>query len=130
MNAQLEYLAIYPIGNSDPLDMPVADIDKAAPFYEQNMRFTIAKKSGASPRSVTLVRDRVTLRLAENGRDPHQASCYMEVSDVDSAYADLKARCPDISEVRPMDHGGNSYRAFFVRDPDGLCYCIGQKQPL
>src|SRR5579883_593671 len=128
MSIKLEYIAIFPIGSSNPLDMPVPDIDRAIPYYEEVLRFSVTEKSDTAPREVTFVRDNVTLRLAENGSDPEQASCYIEVSDVDAAYADLKARCPDIGEVRPMDHGGNAYRVFFVRDPDGLCYCIGTKQ--
>ncbi|HEX5322264.1 MAG TPA: VOC family protein [Capsulimonadaceae bacterium] len=130
MSAKWEYLGIYPIGNSNPQDMPVADIDKAIPFYEQAMRLSVSSRNGTAPRSVTFVRDQITLRLAENGRDPEQESCYMEVSDVDAAYADLKERCADISPISHQNHAGNSYRVFFVKDTDGLCYCIGQKQSI
>ena len=128
MSTKLEYLGIYPIGNSNPLDMPVPDIDKAIPYYEQSLHFKLTDRADGPPRSATLVRDKVTLRLAENGRDPEQESCYMEVSDVDAAYADLKERCSDISAVSHRNHDGKSYRVFFVKDTDGLCYCIGTKQ--
>jgi predicted enzyme related to lactoylglutathione lyase len=128
MSAEYRYLGIYPIGNVDPMDMPVADIDKAIPYYEKALRFSIKQRSDTAPRSVTLLRDNVTLRLVENGRDPEQESCYIEVSDVDAAHADLKERCTDINEISHRNHGGNAYRVFFVKDSDGLCYCIGQKQ--
>jgi catechol 2,3-dioxygenase-like lactoylglutathione lyase family enzyme len=110
------------------MDMPVPNVGKAIPFYEKSLRFKVANRNKSAPKSATLIRDKVTLRLVENGRDPNLESCYIEVSDVGAAYAELKPLCPNIAEIRPMDHDGHAHRVFFVRDPDGLCYCIGQRQ--
>lgn len=35
----------------------------------------------------------------------------------------------DDAGYRVDRHGDRAYRVFFVIAPDGLCYCIGQRQP-
>lgn len=126
MQQSTTYKAIFPIGDTNPNDMPVRDLEQALPFYEAAMGFTVSSRGG-SPRSAVLTRDQVELRLAENGGEPEQASCYMSVSDVDAAFQELWERGANPSQIRTDEHGGKTYRVFFVRAPDGLCYCLGQQ---
>jgi predicted enzyme related to lactoylglutathione lyase len=126
MQQSISYKAIFPIGDSDPNDMPVRDLEQALPFYEAAMGFTVRSR-GDSPRSAVIARDQVEMRLAENGGEPEQASCYMSVSDVDAAFQELWERGAKPSQIRVDEHGGKKYRVFFVRAPDGLCYCLGQQ---
>ncbi len=122
------YKSIYPIGESDPGNLPVADALQAAAYYQEHLGFALVEQTDAPVRAVTLRRDGVTLTLAENGGDPTQASCYIETGDVNAARAELDGKGLDISPLHDDTHGGNVQRVFFVRAPDGLCYCLGQKQ--
>jgi hypothetical protein len=120
------YQAIYPIGATNPMDMPVADASQAVRWYVEKMGF-IVDDSHQSPTSVTISRDRVRMRLVENGRDPEQASCYIAVDNVDRARDELAATGVNVSEIRPDEYGGIKRRVFFAKDDDGLCYCLGTK---
>ena len=122
------YKSVYPIGDSDPGNLPVANVTQAAAYYQDNLGFALIAQVETPVRAITLRRDGVTLTLAENGGDPTQASCYIETSDIDAARAELDGKGLDISPLRDDTHGDNAYRVFFVRAPDGLCYCLGQKQ--
>ena len=122
------YKGVYPIGDSDPCNLPVADAAQAATYYQEYLGFTLASQSYTPLNSVTLKRDNIELVLVENGGDPTQASCYIETSDVEAARAELEGKGIDLSPLRLDTYGANTYRVFFVRAPDGLCYCLGQKQ--
>lgn len=122
------FKSVHPIGDTDPRALPVQDVAAAATFYTTHLGFAVTGETETPVRSRTLRRDDVELVLAENGGDPEQASVYIETSDVDAARAELEPQGLDISPLRTDIHGGNTYRVFFVRAPDSLCYCIGQKQ--
>jgi len=68
--------------------------------------------------------------LAENGGDPSQEGCFFEVDDVEAAFSELRLNGLDREDpgYRTDQHGETSYRVFFVVAPDGLCYCLGQRQ--
>ena len=122
METMPQFLSVSPIGDTDPLDLPVADVRRAIGFYQEKMGFRVTElDEGAA----TLTRDAVTLRLAQNGKDPEQASCYLGVSDIDAVQREYHAQ-GITGEVSEMAHGGTTYRVIWVRDPDGLCYCLGQ----
>ncbi len=116
------FLSVTPIGDTDPLDLPVADAARAAEFYRDRLGFQTLE---LEPAAATVARDDVTLRLAQNGGDPEQASCYLGVSDIDAVQREYYGQgvAGDIAE---MEHDGTRYRVIWVRDPDGICYCVGQ----
>ncbi len=116
------FLSVAPIGDTDPLDLPVADAARAAEFYRVRMGFQVLEME---PTAATVTRDAVTLRLAQNGGDPEQASCYLGVSDIDAVQREYHAQ-GITGEVAEMEFDGATYRVIWVRDPDGLCYCLGQ----
>ena len=128
MNQLPTYNSVHPIGDTDPLNLPVPDAERAVPYYEEQLGFTVGGREETPVRRLTLRRDGITISLVENGGDPEQASCYLAVSDVDAARAELAERGAAPGEIRVDNYGGSSYRVFFVRDPVGLCYCIGQKE--
>lgn len=127
MVSVVEFQAVAPIGDSDPRSLPVRDLEAALPFYQEALGFTVLARADQPHRSATLCRDAVTLALAENGGEPEQASVYIAVSSVDGAHAEFEERHLDISPVRDDRYGGQAYRVFFLRAPDGLCYCLGQQ---
>jgi catechol 2,3-dioxygenase-like lactoylglutathione lyase family enzyme len=113
----------------DALNLPVASVEQAVPFYETIMGFRVVSRSDTPYKLAMLARDQVQIGLAENGGDPTQEGCFFEVDDVEAVFAELQSN--GLAKVDPdyrIDkHGETSYRVFFVIAPDGLCYCLGQR---
>src|SRR5947207_12412117 len=112
----------------DALNLPVADVDAAIPFYEQTFDFRLVSKSEESYKRAILARDEVQIGLAENGGDPSQEGCFFEVDDVEAAFREIKGTPPTESSFRVDPFDGVPYRVFFQVAPDGLCYMFGQRQ--
>ena len=112
----------------DAMNLPVADVEAAIPFYEQSFNFRVVSKQDSPVRSAVLARDQIQIGLVENGGDPSQEGCYFEVDDVEAAYEEIKGNKPGNSDLETQTHGSKTSRVFFVVAPDGLCYMIGQPQ--
>ncbi len=121
------YGSVSPIGDTDPTDMPVADVETAIAWYESKMGFRLVSHIDGPAPSAVLERDGIQLGFAVNGGDPEQASCYISVSDIKAAMEDLQSRGVRVGNHRIDEHGGEKHEVFFVRDDDGICYCIGQR---
>ena len=113
----------------DALNLPVADVDAAVPFYERTFGFRLVSKSDAPHKRAILARDEIQIGLAENGGDPSQEGCFFEVDDVESALAEIKLTKLNVSEPDMQSINGQTFKAFFVVAPDGLCFMIAQPQP-
>ncbi len=114
----------------DKMNLPVEVLETSIPFYEKIMDFKIGLKKNEPVKSVVLVRDEIEIGLSENGGDPSQDGCFFEVDNVDSALSELKQNGlkKEISDFSIEKHGETSWKVFYVVAPDGLCYCIGQRQ--
>lgn len=114
----------------DEMNLPVENVDEAIPFYETVMGFRVASRSDAPHKSVILTRDAIKIGLAENGGDPTQDGCFFEVDNAEAAFAELKSNGLTKEEAGfTIDqHGDTSFKVFFVLAPDGLCYCLGERQ--
>ena len=112
----------------DAMNLPVADVEAAIPFYEQTFGFRVVSRQDAPVKSATLARNQIQIGLAENGGDPSQEGCYFEVDDIEAAYEEIKGTEPGDSDLETQTHGSTTSRVFFVIAPDGLCYMIGQPQ--
>ena len=114
----------------DAMNLPVADVDAAIPFYERVMGFQLVSRKDSPHKSAVLGRDGIQIGLAENGGDPTQEGCFFEVNDVEAAFEELKANGLGKEEAgfRIDRHGETAFRVFFVVAPDGLCYCLGERQ--
>jgi lactoylglutathione lyase len=112
------------------LDLPVADVAAALPFYEKVLGFRVVSQSDAPLKSAVLARDEVQIRLAENGGDPSQDGCAFHVNDLPALFADFNAKGlgKQLAEFDVEDHGDTSWRVFYVVAPDGLCYWFGERQ--
>src|SRR5689334_13508032 len=104
---------------ADALNLPVADVDAAVPFYEKTMGFRVVERTDAPHKTAVLQRDDVRIGLAENGGDPTQEGCFVEVDDAAAAFAELKANGleRDDAGFRIDRHGATAYRVFFVVAP-------------
>lgn len=114
----------------DALNLPVEDLDDAIPFYERVMGFKVVSRKDEPCKIAVLARDDIQIGLAENGGDPTQEGCFFEVDNAEAAFDELKANGLGREEAnfRVDQYGDTSYRVFFVVAPDGLCYCIGERQ--
>jgi catechol 2,3-dioxygenase-like lactoylglutathione lyase family enzyme len=113
---------------ADEMNLPVADIDEAIPFYQQTFGFRVVSRTAEPHESVVLARDEIQIGLAENGGDPTQEGCYFEVDNIVAAFEEIKGHPPGESEIRIDQHGDRSLRVFFVVAPDGLCYMLGEPE--
>jgi lactoylglutathione lyase len=115
----------------DKMALPVKDLNAALPFYETVMKFNVTERRENPIKAATLSRDEIQIGLAENGGDPEQDGCFFEVNDVAEALAEMKAAWPDgkLSALQVQKHGETNWKVFFVIAPDGLCYCVGERQP-
>jgi len=114
----------------DAMNLPVQDVDAAVTYYEKVFGFRVVSRQDAPHKSIILARDGIQIGLAENGGDPTQEGCFFEVDDVETAFAELKSNGLEKEEAgfRIDRHGDTSWKVFFVVAPDGLCYCLGERQ--
>ncbi len=115
---------------ADEMNLPVADVETAIPFYETVLGFRLIARSESPGKSAVLGRDGVHIGLAENGGDPTQDGCFFEVDNVETAFAELKSNglSNEKADFRIDQHGDTAWKVFFVIAPDGLCYCLGERQ--
>ena len=113
---------------ADAMNLPVADVAAAIPFYERTFNFRVVSNQDAPVKSAILARDEIQIGLAENGGDPTQEGCYFEVDNVEAAYEEIKGAKPGDSDLETQIYGSTTSRVFFVVAPDGLCYMVGQPQ--
>ncbi|GAA4395806.1 VOC family protein [Nibrella viscosa] len=113
----------------DKMNLPVADVEAALPFYETRMGFRVVTRHDIPYQSAILDRDGIQIGLAENGGEPTQDGCFFEVDDVETAFAELKANglTKELSDFSRQKYGETEWNVFFVVAPDGLCYCYGQR---
>lgn len=114
----------------DAMNLPVADAEAVISYYENIFGFRVVSKQDVPQRSVILARDDIQIGLAENGGDPTQEGCFFEVDNVEAAFAELQSRGLDrkAADFRIDKYGDTSFKVFFVVAPDGLCYCLGERQ--
>ena len=114
----------------DAMNLPVQNVDAAIPYYEKVFSLRVVSRQEAPHKSVILARDNIQIGLAENGGDPTQEGCFFEVDDVETAFAELKSNGLEKEEAgfRIDRYGAASWKVFFVVAPDGLCYCLGERQ--
>lgn len=114
----------------DAMNLPVADLSAALPFYETVLGFRAVSRRDTPPRSVVLARDQVQIGLTENGGDPTQDGCAFHVDDVEALFAEFKANGleKELNEFDIERQDAISWKVFYVIAPDGLCYWFGERQ--
>lgn len=114
----------------DAMNLPVAVLDDAIPFYERVMAFRVESRSTVPYNSAALERDGIRMALAENGGDPAQDGSAFQVDDVEALFNEFKANGfeKEIPEFDLEKHDdGTEWKVFYVVAPDGLCYWFGEK---
>ena len=123
------FKSAYPY-EEDEMNLPVENLEAAIPFYETIMGFQVISRTDEPHKSAVLARDDIQIGLAENGGDPTQDGCFFEVDNAEAAFDELKSNglAKKEADFRIDKHGATTFRVFFVVAPDGLCYCLGEKQ--
>ena len=119
----VEFQSVSPIGDTDVKSLPVCALGPAIAYYTQVLGFSLVVKT---PNSAVLSRGRAEIVLEVNEKDPHQASCYFAVGDVDALHEEYSAKGIEPSALRVDEYGGKRYRVFFAKEPYGVCFCFGQ----
>jgi lactoylglutathione lyase len=115
----------------DEMNLPVENLDTALLFYETIMGFQVESRKDSPCKSAVLRRDGIQIGLAENGGDPTQEGCFFEVDNAEAAFAEFKSNGLEKERADSFSiekYGETSYKVFFVLAPDGLCYCLGERQ--
>ena len=76
----------------DKMNLPVADLQAALPFYETVLGFRVTSRQAEPNRSATLARDGIEIRLAENGGDSSQDGCAFHVTNLPALFAEFQAK--------------------------------------
>src|SRR5512145_2276964 len=76
---------------ADAMNLPVANLEAAIPFYESIMGFRVSSRNNSPCKSAILGRDGIQIGLAENGGDPTQDGCFFEVDNAERAFAELRS---------------------------------------
>ncbi|MGL6075979.1 MAG: VOC family protein [Fimbriiglobus sp.] len=126
----IQFLGAYPISGEDLTALPVGDVARGVAYYTQFLGFTVV---ASDETRATVKRDDVQIGVIRNEHhDPLQAgSCYLEVTDVIAARAELEGRGAKPGPIQVQEYDGDRYRIFFVRECDvldsheGYCFCIG-----
>ena len=120
----------------DAMNLPVADVSKAASHYVKHMGFEVVEQDSgpAEPpnedpiKRVVLERDGIRMALAENGGDPEQDGVAFHTDDVEGLRGEFVASgLTNIGAIGDETRDNGKFRVFFVVAPDGLCYWFGQK---
>ncbi|MBC7827844.1 MAG: VOC family protein [Chitinophagaceae bacterium] len=114
----------------DKMNLPVENVEAAIPFYETVMGFTVVSKKSSPYNTAVLSRDDIQVAISENGGDPAQDGCFFEVDNIVDALEELSSNGLEkkASDIGTQKHGDSSWKVFFVVAPDGLCYCLGERQ--
>jgi catechol 2,3-dioxygenase-like lactoylglutathione lyase family enzyme len=112
------------------MNLPVADVAEAVPFYEGKLGLTVVSRGDTPQRSAVLVRDQIQIQLVENGGDPTQDGCAFHVQDIDALLTEFQTRGlhKEHSAIQIEQRDGAAWKVFFVVAPDGLCYWFGERQ--
>lgn len=113
----------------DKLNLPVANLETALPFYETILGFRVVSRSETPHASAILERDGIQIGLAENGGDPQQDGCFFEVDDVERMLTELKATGFDnvSPDFKKQYYGDVLWKVLFIVAPDELCYSFGER---
>jgi catechol 2,3-dioxygenase-like lactoylglutathione lyase family enzyme len=111
------------------MNLPVADVDAAVPYYVERMGFTLVDRSDDPHKKVVLERDGILIAFAENGGDPEQHGCAFHTDDISALRNEfVEAGLEKLGEAKDEARkDGLRFKSFFVIAPDGLCYWFGQQ---
>src|ERR1035437_4352039 len=113
----------------DAMNLPVADVETAVPYYVEKMGFEVVERRDERYGRVVIERDGIRMALAENGGDPTQDGCAFEVDDVGALHSEFATN--DLNKLGGLEEetrdDGLKYKVFFVIAPDRLCFWFSER---
>lgn len=111
------------------MELPVADVDAAVPFYVDKMGFTLVEVRDEPVKTAVFMRDGVQFAIAENGGDPEQNGCAFHTDDIGALHGQFTTNGLKPGEINIENRqDGSNFKAFFAVAPDGQCYWFGERQ--
>lgn len=113
----------------DAMNLPVADVEAALPFYLEMMGFSVIERTDTPVKRAVLERDGVQFAITENGGDPTQDGCAFHTDDVHSLRDEFIAHgLTGLGTIKAETRDdGTAFNVFYVVAPDGLCYWFGER---
>ena len=113
----------------DAMNLPVADVEAALPFYVEKMGFSVVEQTREPIKRAVLERDGVQFAISENGGDPEQDGCAFHTDDVKGLRDEFRTNGYNAGEIKAENgEDGSKFNVFYVIAPDGLCYWFGQRE--
>ena len=113
----------------DAMNLPVANVNAALPFYLEKMGFAVVESAEGPVRKAALERDGIRFAIAENGGDPEQDGCAFRVEGVHELREEFITN--GLDKIGKVDlesrDDGTKFEVFYVVAPDGLCYWFGER---
>lgn len=104
-------------------DLPVRDMAAAVRFWTETMGFRALFLNGDPPVYAVVGRDEVEIALHREQARAGHARCYVKVSNVESAYEELRGKGVRVlNELSPQSYG---LKDFVIADPDGNQIGVG-----
>lgn len=127
MKAMLEKAFGY---QGDNMNLPVADVSAALPFYETVLGFQVLSRTDTPHNAAVLTREHVQIGLVENGGDPTQDGCAFHVRNLEALFTEFNSNGlkKEVSAIDTERRDGAAWKVFYVVAPDGLCYWFGERQ--
>src|SRR4051794_24940120 len=107
----------------DAMNLPVADVDSALPYYVDGMGFQVVEQTDEPHKKAVLERGGIRIGLAENGGGPEQDGCAFHTDHIIALRDEFVGRgLEKIGQINTEERkDGSRFKAFFVIAPDGLC---------
>lgn len=113
----------------DAMNLPVADVEAALPFYLEKMGFSVVECIDTPVKKAVFERDGVQFAISENGGDPEQDGCAFHTDDVQTLRDEFIANGLGGPGTIDTETGpdGSKFNVFYVVAPDRLCYWFGER---
>ncbi|MEJ7847629.1 MAG: VOC family protein [Pyrinomonadaceae bacterium] len=82
------------------MNLPVANVGTALPFYLEKMGFSVAGQTDEPVKKAVLERDGVQFAIAENGGDPEQDGCAFHTDDIEGLRNEFTANGYNVGEIK------------------------------
>jgi len=110
----------------DAMNLPVADVDAAIPYYERPLGFAssqdLRRRTSRSCSRATRFRSAWQRTVAIRRRKV----VILKSTTSKLLFAEIKGKQPADGDLKINKHGDSASKVFFAIAPDGLCYMIGQ----
>jgi len=118
-----QFVEAFPF-QEDVVALPVEDLDAASTWYREHFGMNEVERAAEPAPAVIMERDGVRVGFAINGGDASQDGAAVLVRGIALLREEMERSGAETANWRVDERDGKQYQVFFVRAPDGLCYCF------